>query len=101
MMWTLRNGLLAATLALTALPACGSDSDEKPEDPRAGVNPAPPGAPWEALSEWRLFADIEQQKPAKDVIHFEVNSVLFADEADKIRFLWLPEGEKITYKDTD
>ncbi|HEY6562578.1 MAG TPA: c-type cytochrome domain-containing protein [Polyangiaceae bacterium] len=101
MMWNKRSGLLAATLALTALTACGSDSDKKPGDPRAGVNPAPPGAPWETLSEWRLFDDIEQQKPAKGVIHFEVNSVLFADEADKIRFLWLPENQKIAYKDVD
>ncbi len=99
MMSTIRSVLLAAALGLTALPGCGSDSDDGTDKTPAGVNPAPPGAPWETLSEWRLFADIEQQKPAKDVIHFEVNSVLFADEADKIRFLWIPEGQKITYKD--
>lgn len=64
-----------------------------------GVNPAPAGKPWKTLDEWRLFADAAHQIPAEGVVPFEVTSPLFSDYTAKHRFLWIPEGEHIGYKD--
>jgi uncharacterized repeat protein (TIGR03806 family) len=74
--------------------ACGSD-----DGGGSGPNPAPVGKPWKTLDEWRLFADARAQIPAEGVEAYGVVSPLFSDYTAKYRFFWLPEGEKITYRD--
>jgi uncharacterized repeat protein (TIGR03806 family) len=57
--------------------------------------------PYNTLAEWRLFADPALQKPAQGVIPYAVLAPLFSDSTTKYRFLYVPPGQKITYKDTD
>lgn len=51
------------------------------------------------LSEHGLFIDPVAQLPAADVIPFDVNSILYADGSRKLRFLRLPAGARIGYRD--
>jgi uncharacterized repeat protein (TIGR03806 family) len=92
--------LFKAALLTAAISACSSAS-EPSDTAQVRPNPAPIGAPWQTLSEWRLFSDIEGQIPSEGVIPFEVISVLYADDAEKHRFLYLPPGGKIGWKDTE
>ncbi len=64
------------------------------------VTPAPPGEPWQALSEWHLFADLQDQTPAERVEPFEVIAPLYSDETLKYRFIHLPDGATIGYEPT-
>jgi uncharacterized repeat protein (TIGR03806 family) len=86
--------------ALLLLNGCGSDSAEPPR-PLVEPTPAPEGEPWETLTEWQLFEDAVQQRPANRVLPFEVISTLFADDAGKRRFLWIPPGTTIGWHDTE
>ncbi len=89
-----------ATLLAAALPsACSSDADPRPEPepPVVVVTPPEPGAPWESLSEWNLYADLRAQEPAERVLPFEVIAPLFSDYTKKRRFVHLPEGATIAY----
>lgn len=70
-------------LALALLVACGGGSDGPPE----------------RLSEWGLFTDGATQTPASDVVPYEVISPLFSDYASKHRFIRVPAGETIQYRD--
>ena len=89
-----RGWLIGASLALVAaFSACDGS------DPSTGVNPAPAGKPWDTLDEWRLFEDAAHQIPAEGVEPFEVISPLFSDYTAKHRFVWLPEGAHIGYRD--
>jgi uncharacterized repeat protein (TIGR03806 family) len=98
----LRRHLVTATLALAGLAACGSGSDsDVDKNPVLRPTPAAPEQPWSTLSEWHLFRDIERQIPAEGVIPYDVISVLYADDAEKYRFLYVPPGQKIAWKDTD
>jgi uncharacterized repeat protein (TIGR03806 family) len=63
----------------------------------AQVTPSPEDEPWEMLSEWHLFEDIAAQTPSDRVLPYAVNAQLYADEADKRRFMWIPEGTRIEY----
>ncbi len=53
----------------------------------------------EDLSGWELFD--ERGNPAPDLVRYEVNASLFADYADKERYIRLPPGTTITYDDAD
>lgn len=86
-------------LALLAV-ACGSDESVSPAK-EVIPTPAPPGAPYGTLGEWHLFGDIATQVPAKGLLQYDVNAILFADFAQKYRFLYMPEGAKIAWKDKD
>ncbi|MEM9728098.1 MAG: hypothetical protein AAF997_05895 [Myxococcota bacterium] len=52
------------------------------------------------LSEWGLFSDIENQIPEDGVVPYDVTAPLFTDDAMKLRFLQIPDGETIEYSDT-
>ncbi len=60
-----------------------------------------PAAPPQFLSEWGLFKSIPDQIPEDDLIPYEVTSPLFTDDAVKLRFVQLPEGEQIHYSETE
>ena len=51
------------------------------------------------LSEYALFTgNAAEQIPAEGVIPYELNTPLFTDYAEKLRFIKLPEGEKADYQ---
>jgi len=86
-------GLLASSLASFAS-ACG---DDLPRDEICGPQRESPGfdidAPFcERLSTYSLFADTGKQIAAEGVLPFTVRTTLFADHADKDRFIVLPSG---------
>jgi len=78
----------AAALTLT-LAACGGD-DSPPSDEPASATP-------ENLEALELFEDAVEQTPAEGVVPYDVNAVLYADEAEKLRFMVVPAGETATY----
>jgi uncharacterized repeat protein (TIGR03806 family) len=90
---------LAGTAALAS--GCGGeDTTPTPEPEPVLVTPPEPGAPWESLSEWNLFADLRAQTPAERVLPFEVIAPLFSDYTSKRRFVHVPEGATIAYAAT-
>ena len=89
----------AVTLLACFAVACGGDDDSKKTEPETMVTPAPPGAPYDTLGEWNLFADALGHEPAHRVVPYEVASPLFTDFTSKHRFLWIPEGTVVAYDD--
>ena len=49
------------------------------------------------LSEYGFFKDLKNQIPVEDVHPYSLKSALFSDETDKLRFVYVPKGEKIGY----
>lgn len=50
------------------------------------------------LSDYAFFeGKLSDLSPAKGVIPYTVNAPLFSDYAEKARFIYLPEGQKMTY----
>ncbi|MFT6395629.1 MAG: putative repeat protein (TIGR03806 family) [Bradymonadia bacterium] len=78
---------VAPTLAvLLLLVACGSDTEE----------PTPAQLPYETLSEYGFFeGPLADQAPADGVLAYAPVSPLWADYAEKGRYIVLPEGETI------
>jgi len=59
-------------------------------------------APKEKLSEYNFFyGNIADQKPANGVTPYSLNTPLFSDYAEKLRFVKLPEGTKAVYNDKE
>ncbi|TRD12642.1 hypothetical protein FGU71_01175 [Erythrobacter insulae] len=48
-----------------------------------------------ALSEYAFFIDGARQLPNYEVVRYELNTPLYSDGADKLRFVYLPEGTKL------
>lgn len=115
-----RSSGVALLCALTLLSGCSSDSaPARSTEPRHedagrtadaatrteggrtnGVTAAPDGKPWSTLAEWHLFQDPVKQTPMDRVVPYDVNSELFADYAQKRRFIYVPEGAGIRYEAT-
>ncbi|TAF67528.1 MAG: hypothetical protein EAZ55_04225 [Cytophagales bacterium] len=56
-------------------------------------------APKEKLSDYDFFkGNIAEQNPQEDVIPYQLNTPLFSDYAEKLRFVRLPIGAKATYQ---
>ena len=49
------------------------------------------------LSEFGFFEDMKNQTPAVNVHPYSLVSPLFSDQTDKLRFVYVPEGEKLSY----
>ncbi|GMM93169.1 SO2930 family diheme c-type cytochrome [Qipengyuania sp. MTN3-11] len=47
------------------------------------------------LSEYGFFADAPAQVPARNVVPYRLNTPLYSDGAEKLRFIYLPEGERL------
>ena len=58
-------------------------------------------APLSRLSEYGLFTGrMGDQQPARDVLPYKLNTPLFSDYAEKLRFVKIPEGSNVSYNDT-
>ena len=51
----------------------------------------------EFLSEFGFFEDMQNQIPADGVHPYSLVSPLFSDETDKLRFVYVPDGQKLGY----
>ena len=49
------------------------------------------------LSEFGFFKDMQNQIPVDDVHPYSLVSALFSDHTDKLRFVYVPEGQKLGY----
>lgn len=59
-------------------------------------------SPKENLSEYGFFkGKLADQVPAEGVIPYRLNTPLFSDYAEKLRFVKLPAGQTVTYNETD
>ncbi|MBZ6377612.1 hypothetical protein B5C34_04035 [Pacificimonas flava] len=56
-------------------------------------------APPSDFAEFGLFLDAAMTRPAPRVTPYELNSALFSDYADKARFLYVPVGKTIDYRE--
>lgn len=53
------------------------------------------------LSEYGFFSGkLADLQPAADVLPYELNTALFSNYAEKLRFIKVPEGKKIIYNDS-
>lgn len=59
-------------------------------------------APKELLSEYDFFVgNIKEQLPHKNVLPYALNTPLFSDYAEKLRFIALPQGAIVAYNATE
>jgi uncharacterized repeat protein (TIGR03806 family) len=59
-------------------------------------------APKVSLSEYGFFkGNMAEQKPAEGIIPYALNTPLFSDYAEKLRFVKIPEGKTIDYNATE
>ena len=49
------------------------------------------------LSEFGFFQDMQNQMPSEEVHPYSLVNPLFSDYTDKLRFVYVPEGQKLTY----
>jgi uncharacterized repeat protein (TIGR03806 family) len=78
---------LRALTAALLLAACGGDDANNDNLATA-----------ESLDALGLFDDSVAQTPRDGVIPYDVNAVLYADEAEKLRFMMVPEGKSVAYE---
>ena len=57
--------------------------------------------PPKLLSEYGFFDELSAQKPAAGVVPFQLNTPLFSDNAQKLRFVFVPEGKAATYDEAE
>lgn len=82
-------GLLGAVwlVIVAASFAAAAVSDDRIAEPKPPRN----------LSEFGLFDDLREQKPAEGVLPYSLNTALFSDHATKLRFVYVPEGRAAVY----
>jgi len=62
----------------------------------------PAGAAPESLSAWGFFTgNLADQQPAAGVVPYRLNTPLFSDYAEKLRFVRLPAGQSVPYTPDD
>lgn len=85
----------AAFLAAGALALAGAVGHSAARAP-AGVSDSAvmEGMP-RALSEYGFFTDLAGQRPAVRVARYELNTPLWSDGADKLRFIYVPDGKAL------
>src|SRR5260370_21265071 len=65
---------------------CGSSTNDSTSTPSG-----------ERLSDLGFFADVVAERPPPETIAYDVVPALYADEADKLRFLSIPRGKTAVY----
>ncbi len=95
-------------VALLALAACGGEDDDDGGPVETcvvapGDGPVAPtsGPMCQLLSSYRLFSDLPGQVPAAGVEPFDLNTPLFSDYTDKLRFVHVPDGAAMAWQDVD
>ncbi len=64
------------------------------------ADPSPAAKPLGKLSEYGFFeGNIVDQKPIDGIVPYDLNTPLFSDYAEKLRFVQVPEGTAATYHD--
>jgi len=87
-------------LLAIALVACGGgDAKEPCTIPGDGPGVDPSGTFCDQLSTYRLFEDLATQRPAEGVLSYAVNTPLFSDYTIKERFVWLPPGTAMAWRE--
>lgn len=81
--WLFASGLAVLT-AMPALAGVNTDAITAGQAPKA-------------LSEFGFFADMTAQVPADGVLPYDLITPLFTDYAEKLRFVYVPEGETAPY----
>lgn len=85
--------LAAALLALSGtITAKATAPDMRPVNDAAVANEGMP----RTLSQYGFFADGARQVPSERVTPYALNTPLWSDGADKLRFIYLPEGTRLT-----
>tara|TARA_B100001250_G_scaffold29352_2_gene24091 strand:- start:2483 stop:3520 length:1038 start_codon:yes stop_codon:yes gene_type:complete len=79
-------------LLVIFLVSFGSQAQGAPQYNLLNFSKAP-----EFLSEFGFFTDMQNQIPAKDIHPYSLTSPLFSDKTDKLRFVYVPDGEKLGY----
>ena len=94
--------------ALAALCSCGDDGGPATPDAgpecvvAAGTGPVmPTSGLCRQLSTYRLFDDLAAQDAAADLHPFDLVVPLFSDYTDKLRWLYVPPGEAVAWRDPD
>ncbi|WP_234026980.1 SO2930 family diheme c-type cytochrome [Erythrobacter sp. HKB08] len=94
--------LAAAIAALSAVATSGADGgarvDVTQEPGPVSVNghQIANGLP-RLLSHYGFFSDLAGQAPAYPVTEYRLNTPLFSDGAEKLRFVYVPGGEKVSF----
>lgn len=81
--------LAAAALALSGALAVRAAPSGGVSDEAVLADAMPP-----VLSDYGFFADAPAQRPAKGVVPYRLNTALWSDGADKLRFVYVPPGAK-------
>ena len=84
MKWMAAAALLLAAAVSAKLPSVAFVNDPAII---AGANPA-------TLADFGFFTDPAKQVPAKGVTPYRLNTPLWSDGAEKLRFVYVPEGQK-------
>lgn len=93
----LAAGALALAGAIASHPGAGQAAQAASAAEATAVNDdaVRTGIPRD-LAEFGFFADAPGQVPAARVVPYRLNTPLYSDGADKLRFLYLPEGARMT-----
>ena len=82
--------LLFISISIFALSAFYQKSDNEASMPK------------EKLSDYQFFeGNGSEQKPTKGVLPYSLNTPLFSDYAEKLRFVKLPDNQTVAYNDTE
>ena len=65
------------------------------------VNIDPAAPPARMISEYNLFKDPARQIPNDGLLPYDLNTPLYSDYANKHRFVWMPEGARAEYHETN
>ncbi len=88
-------GLLALGLSMVAFSGAIGGNAAISQLPTVNDAAVLDGMP-RALSEYGFFSDMREQTGSHDVTSYRLNTPLYSDGADKLRFVYTPAGESFT-----
>jgi len=100
------NKLVSGIFFLVVFLSCNTINEEKTPASVASIdaveNPNYAKFGYTKLSDYGFFiGDLKDLNPALRVLPYTLNAPLFTDYAEKARFIFLPEGETMTYHPTE